>query len=258
MFNEEKIISKWLADMYDNNIIETNDVDFALEIIGAIPKKVLEIACGSGRILISLAKAGHSALGLDFDEHMLNKIKEKSMNLNNIAYKKLDVIADEWDENFDVVMLAANFLFNIVSDESYEKSQELLIEKSAKALMQGGHIYIDYAYTLQPEKWFDCSEERIIFEGVDNNGNYGKMSLSSSTFDKGNGMNCFTRKYELTLKDGAKVLQEIKSQKHFLTLEQVSLWLEKYGFIIENVYGDYAKNQVSETTTRAIIWAKKM
>ena len=52
MFNEEKIIAKWAADMYDANETDTADVDFALSIVGDAPKRILEVACGSGRILV--------------------------------------------------------------------------------------------------------------------------------------------------------------------------------------------------------------
>ncbi|WMJ23829.1 class I SAM-dependent methyltransferase [Paludicola sp. MB14-C6] len=258
MFNEEKVISKWIADMYDKDETETNDVEFALDIMGTQPKKILEIACGSGRILVPLAKAGHSVLGLDFDEYMLYKIGAKAIGLKNISYKKSDVILDEWDVNFDVVMLAGNFLFNIVSENSYDKAQELLFKKSAKSLEYGGHIYIDYGYTLSPENWFCFSEERIIWEGTDSDGTYGKMTLSDSTFDKETGMNEFVRKFELTLKDGTKIEQKINSKKHFATLDQIKNWLEKYGYCVENIYGDYNKNPISETTNRAIVWARKI
>ena len=41
LFNEEKIIAKWAADMYDANETDTADVDFALSIVGDAPKRIL-------------------------------------------------------------------------------------------------------------------------------------------------------------------------------------------------------------------------
>ncbi|HIR56149.1 MAG TPA: class I SAM-dependent methyltransferase, partial [Candidatus Gallacutalibacter pullicola] len=81
MYNEEKIISKWIADMYDYNETDITDVEFALSVIGTNPKRILEIACGSGRILVPLGKAGHLVTGLDFDEYMLSKISKKSKGM---------------------------------------------------------------------------------------------------------------------------------------------------------------------------------
>ena len=70
MYNEKDIISKWNSEMYDCNETETDDVEFALSVIGAEPKRILEIAYGSGRFLVPMAEAGHDVTGLDFDEHM--------------------------------------------------------------------------------------------------------------------------------------------------------------------------------------------
>ncbi len=257
MYNEEEIISKWIADMYDHDETDTTDVEFALSVIGTNPKHILEIACGSGRILVPLGKAGHYVAGLDFDEYMLNKISQKSKGVKNITWHKSDVIKDSWGNGYDVVMLAANFLFNIVADIDYDKAQALVIKKSADALVSGGHIYIDYGYTLHPEKWFSSGGESIIWQGADNNGNTGKMTLLDGSFDSMTGLYKFTRRFELLLPDGTEIKQDIPSIKHFATLEQIHQWLEVSDFIVEEEYGDYNRNPIGETTNRAIIWARK-
>lgn len=74
MYSEDEIISMWSADMYDLDETDITDVNFAISIIGPFSKRILEVACGSGRYLAPLAKSGHNVVGLDFDEFMLNKI----------------------------------------------------------------------------------------------------------------------------------------------------------------------------------------
>lgn len=61
----------------------------------------------------------------------------------------------------------------------------------------------------------------------------------------------------MTLADGSGFIQEIPVRKHFASLEQVHTWLERAGFVVENEWGDYQGNPISESTRRAIIWAKK-
>lgn len=243
--------------MYDYDQDETSDVEFALSVMGKNPKHILEIACGSGRILVPLAKAGHYVIGLDFDENMLNKIPAKINGSYNITWKKSDVIKDDWGSGYDVVMLAANFLFNITTDIEYDKAQALVIQKASDAVVSGGYVYIDSAYTLHPENWFSKSGENVIWQGTDRNGNTGRMALVGSSFDSKTGLCKFTRRFELLLKDGTEVKQDIPSVKHFATLEQIHEWLEASDFVVEEEYGDYNRNPVSETTNRAIIWAKK-
>lgn len=257
MFNEKDIISKWNSEMYDFEETETYDVEFALAVIGAEPKRILEIACGSGRFLVPMANAGHNITGLDFDEHMLKRIAAKISSTQNVRWKKSDVINDEWETGFDVVLLAANFLFNIVSDMDYKQAQELMIKKSADALVSGGHVLVDYGYTFHPEKWFNNPSPNLVWQGTDSEGNFGRMILYNNTYDTETGIAKCIRRFEMTLADGSALVEEIPTEKHFVTIEQVHEWLERYGFVIENEWGDYNGNSISENTNRAIIWAKK-
>lgn len=257
LYHEKEIISEWVADMYERSETDTCDVNFALSLIGDAPKRILEIACGSGRILVPLAEAGHLAAGLDFDECMLTKLSIKSQHLQNLCWKKCDVIQEEWGTGYDVVLLAANFLSNIVADMDYAQAQALVIEKAANALVPGGHLLIDYGYTLHPENWFDYDGENIVWQGTDSQGNTGKMSLLHSSYDSKTRLNRFLRRFELVLSDGTQLVQEIPSVKHFATLEQIHSWLAASGFALEQEYGGYDRQPISETTNRAILWARK-
>lgn len=257
MFNENEFLSKWNAEMYDRYSLDMRDVDFLLSVIGPPPKRVLEIACGSGRILVPLAKAGYSAAGLDFDGAMLDRIAPKAEGLTGLSWRRADVIADEWETGFDVVLLAGNILFNIISGTDYEEAQRTLIEKAAGALVPGGGVYIEYGYFAHPEAVFGDPAERVIWEGSDSEGNTGRMSLIGSTYDPESRITKFTRRFEMTLGDGRTVRQDIPSRKHFASLEQLHGWLDAAGFDLEAEYGDFERNPVGENTNRAMLWAKK-
>lgn len=80
-------MSKWggyedqafIADYYD--FIPTYsarpDVDFYVDLARAVPGTILELGCGTGRILVPTAAAGSHIVGLDVSEHMLAKCREK-------------------------------------------------------------------------------------------------------------------------------------------------------------------------------------
>lgn len=119
------------------------DVDYALSLIGTRSQKILEIACGNGRFLVPFAKAGHRVLGLDIDEQKLSSIGPKASGLHNIQWHKSDVVLDEWEIGFEVVLMTADILSHIVSYGKREQAQELVIRKAAKSLVPGGHVLID-------------------------------------------------------------------------------------------------------------------
>lgn len=253
MLKEEKIIAEWSADLYEIDETETYDVEFMLSCLGITPKHILEIACGSGRILVPLAKAGHTVDGLDFDEAMLAKIPAKAEGLDNIIWRKADAIADDWGTGYDVVVIAGNFLMNIVSEEGPECAQKVLLEKARLALKPGGMLYIDYNHTFYPEQWYVHPGERVIWEGTDSRGTSGRMLLCDSTYDVTTGLICSTRRYDLETASGEKIRKEMPSVKRYLAIEQLHEWLAAEGFRIEREYGDYAGNPIGETTGRAII-----
>lgn len=93
MFDEEKIIAAWNAEMYEKFETETKDVDFLLSVIGSKPLKILEAACGGGRILISLGQAGHDAAGFviekEYGDYAGNPIGEKTNRAIIWATKKI-------------------------------------------------------------------------------------------------------------------------------------------------------------------------
>ena len=261
MFNEKPIISKWVADMYEQQVTETADVDFLLSLIGQTPKRILEVCCGSGRILVPLAKVGHTVSGFDADEFMLAKILEKAEGLSKAMWRHADAVYDDWRTGFDVVVLAGNILYNIVTDMDYKKAQELFIQKASSALVPGGHVYIEYQpgghrLTQEDESHKD-SRDWVVWEGTDNDGNYGKMTLLAGEYDEGTHLDTFTRRFELMLKNDEMIQQDIPCVKHFATLDQIHGWLSAAGFSIEQEYGDYNRNPIDDNTQRAIILARK-
>jgi len=80
------IMDKWYAYLYDQEETQTDDVDFLLSIIGQDPQNILEVGCGSGRILVPLAKAGHRATGFDMNDYMLERIPAKAKDMTNINF----------------------------------------------------------------------------------------------------------------------------------------------------------------------------
>jgi len=84
------------------------------------------------------------------------------------------------------------------------------------------------------------------------------MLLLDSVYDSKSRINKFIRRFEMVLADGSTLVQEMPSKKHFAALGQIHKWLGDSGFVIEQEFGDYQGNSISETTHRIIIWAKKI
>jgi len=219
--------------------------------VGDPPLKILEVACGSGRISIPLAQAGHSVTGFDIDDFMLERIPGKAAGLTNLNCYKADAITDDWGEGFDAVVLSGNVLVNIVTDGDYERAQELFIQKAASCVHRGGHLYLDFDCVNWPDYAPGENNDRVALEGTDDIGTFGKYIVISGGYDSKTRVNKGSRRYEITPKGGETFTVNVQSVKHFPTYEQVASWLEKYGWKIE------WRNPVSKETFHPIVWAIK-
>ncbi len=76
-----------------------------LDHLGTRPRKILELACGTGEVSRLLLSLGHEVTGLDFSEAMLAVAKEKHKNNGNIRF----IFADaenpmEPDDSYDAIV----------------------------------------------------------------------------------------------------------------------------------------------------------
>jgi len=253
----EKINGHWHAYIYDQQENQTDDVELMLSVLGKKPLRILEVCCGTGRILIPLAKAGHDVTGFDMDEDMMSMIPPKAVGLPNVTFYRANALTEDWGDGYDAVVLGGNIMINIVTNSDYKEAQRLFIQKAAKALKTGGHVYLCFDLHAHPEKIFHSTGERTRFHGTDDRGVYGRRINGSGSYDTktqiASGKGCM----EITRPGGQTVIFETEFMKHIPTLAQVHEWLSQNGLIIEQEYGDFQKNPISETTHRTIIYARK-
>lgn len=259
--NQEFLRRHWYAAIYEQHENNIEDINLIIELAGKKPLNILEAACGGGRISVPLAKVGHKVTGFDFDEFMLAKALKKGSGLNNVSFFKADALIDDWGKNYDIVVLAGNFLLNIESNIDYKQSQQILIQKAADSVKQGGHMYLDFDCFIRPNKVTQGKrKEWVCFEGNDDLETFGQYIIISGEFNNETCINKDFRRYEITPKAKEKFISECTIIKHFPNLYLVREWLKNAGWIIEYLYGGYDKRSSDENIigNRAIIWAKKI
>lgn len=103
------------ADLYDFVSPPDSAMErFYVEAVGGHGRKVLDLACGSGRFTIPLAKSGAQVTGVDLSETMLEKARERAISSGvEVQLVKLDMRDFELDTLFDSVLIAANSLLHM-------------------------------------------------------------------------------------------------------------------------------------------------
>jgi SAM-dependent methyltransferase len=77
----------------------------------------LELACGTGRVTVAMAREGISIVGIDVSEAMLAKAREKSAGLGNVRWVKGDMCSFALEERFGLITLPVGSFHLLLSTE---------------------------------------------------------------------------------------------------------------------------------------------
>jgi ubiquinone/menaquinone biosynthesis C-methylase UbiE len=112
---------EFYAQTYDASVSDwQGEIDFYRSFAreaAAKGKSVLEIACGTGRVAIRLAKDGPRVVGLDFSPPMLEVAREKSRGMTNIEWVEEDMRSFNLGETFGLIIIPGHAFQNLVEAE---------------------------------------------------------------------------------------------------------------------------------------------
>ena len=106
----------------DNKDMLKDDIDFYIEYANKLTGKILELGCGTGRITIPIARAGHQIWGLDVSEPMLDVLWEKAKSESEITNANLNIsIGDmrnfELNQKFKLIFIPFRTFQNLITDQ---------------------------------------------------------------------------------------------------------------------------------------------
>lgn len=150
-----------LARYYDLDVSEQyDDVEMYLALAAASEGAILELACGSGRICVPLAEAGHHVTGVDRDPAMLDRARSawagsrKSTGADGtLDLVRADITSVTMNERFGLVILAFNGLL-LLPDRS---AQEKVVSNVAAHVASDGRAVIDI--------WLPAPEDLVLYDG---------------------------------------------------------------------------------------------
>jgi SAM-dependent methyltransferase len=150
-----------LARYYDMDVAdESEDITMYLALAEASDGPVVELACGSGRIAVPLAEAGHRVVGVDLDSAMLDRARARwsSAKADAVTGGVLELVQADMrklalDERFDLAILAFNSLL-VLPDRA---SQQTAIQVMADHLSPDGRVIVDV--------WLPTFDDLALYDG---------------------------------------------------------------------------------------------
>jgi SAM-dependent methyltransferase len=135
------------ADVYDEWYAGLDDTEVAADVVGDLarratggdrPPRVLELGVGTGRLAIPMAARGLEVHGVDASAAMLDRLRAGDPD-GRVIVTTGDMVEDQPDGPFDIVVVAYNTLFNLDSAER----QAACFAAVARRLRPGGAFVIE-------------------------------------------------------------------------------------------------------------------
>jgi SAM-dependent methyltransferase len=221
-----------LAALYDRFCPweERGDFDFYLPLVMSAAS-VLDVGCGTGALLHRARELGHTGklCGLDPAEGMLEQARRRS----DIDWVLGDLASVGWDQLFELVIMTGHAFQVLVSDDELRNSLGAI----QAALTQDGRFVFETRNPLVR----------------DDSGVVVRMENEVETPIEGDVVS-FTTTYTSSRWDRPQLS---RSTLRFLGQEQLSLFLSGADMVIEEQFGDWDRQPLTETSPEIITFARR-
>lgn len=231
----------------------TDDIELLLELAALGRGPILELGCGTGRVLLPLAEAGHEVMGIDSSEAMLDvaraQMRDKDIRL--VAGDMTDVSGIPGGP-FGIVIASLNSIMHLTS----QASQREMIMSAWNALLPGGRLVID---TLNP----NIGQLNHLLNTTHLEGSWkaddGTMVDKWGHRELGSESQVIDTLiwYDQTSADGRYHRTRTRFDLRYVHQSELALLLELAGFSHVDWYGDYELTPWDAESDRIIVVAHK-
>jgi len=251
-----------IARFYDEEVkgllLVKNDVSFYQDYARECGGEVLELACGTGRVLIPLARHGITVTGIDASGNMLEQAQKKMNLLSTEVRERIDL------QHMDMMSFVLNKTFSLIFC-TFRSFQHLLTREEQGACLTQVQKHMDkegifIIHLFVPFHHLLAQKQRSIYLGTFNDPVTGDVisRRSEVSYDLAAQTLHEDRFYEWTDKEGVVHRHIWSFDLSFMFRYEVELLLEKYGFSVIAVYGDFDRSPFDYYSGEQIFVARKV
>ncbi len=222
-------------DLYDAVHVGTHkgELEFYQRQAKRVGPRVLELACGSGRLSVPLALGGLTVTGLDRSLGMLQRAQRLAAEEGATCRW---VCADMRDlalaESFDLVFVPINSICHLETNDDIRAC----LARVRRHVAPTGFFIVDVfnpsleVLTRDPQRWHDLGEYPAVDGGV--------VRLSErNRYDRATQVNAITWRFE---RDGHAPVEAALRMRQFFP-QELEGWLVGAGFRVVQKHGSYAE-----------------
>lgn len=216
-----------------------DDFDLFLNLIDQ--GKVLDLACGTGRLTIPLARKGLHVTGLEISQPMLQRAQEKAAGLD-IKWLQGDITDFEIDTKFDLVTLAGNSFQALLTSEDQMK-----LLRCVRTHLKSTGLFIFDTRNAQPSELKSTDDFEYWHAFQDFSGKTVKV-YGKQTYNTEQKIVTYVTKRHW---GDHETISNV--QLRYADLQDILVLLGRAGLKPLNIYGDYLKANFGSTSKSIII-----
>ena len=234
-------VYKEMAKYYDLIYCDEYDVDFYLLEARNARGPVLEVACGTGRILLALQKHGIEIEGLDLSKEMLEVLRKKAESLGLKPHvHHANMVDFRINKKFSLIIVPYRSFLHLQSNE-----RDKALKNFYGHLNEGGRIILHTYNVSDDEKRMTDGYHLFEHEDLEKDGM--KYSLDwFLNYKSGSG------NYRVLLKTGGDEFS-YEMTIHYISSKEMSGLLKKVGFKNIKQYCDFNYTPFDESCSE-VLW----
>ena len=228
-----------VARFYDSeNADKTDDLDMYSRLAAEFAGEILDVGCGTGRVLLRLARDGCRVYGIDNDSAMLDRLDAKLQQLPQlrgfVSYARGDVLSQQWDRSFSLILLTYNALMHF-----HEQAVQIALLRGLRAcLAEGGLLVIDLPNAGPAFAAEDSDALTFERSFLDRETGHLVMLQSLTYLDRAAQMLTVEWIYDEIDGNGTVKRLIATHRLRYFFLPEMQLLLERAGFAVKAVYGE--------------------
>jgi SAM-dependent methyltransferase len=246
-----------VARYYDaENADKTDDIDFYKELLEDAPGPVLEVGCGSGRVVLPLARDGFTVHGIDNDAAMLARAR-KRVDMQPDTYPNLtlqagDVLTDEIPGGpFAFVLLSYNMLMHF-----HQQPQQIrLLERLRAVAADEALLVLDLPNAGEMFATPDSDAITLERTFIEPETGHMVMQQAVSVLDRATQLMRVTWIYDEITGDGMLKRTVAPTLFRYFFPYEVQLLLDRCGWAVDTLYGDTDGSPFEDGAPRMIVLA---
>jgi SAM-dependent methyltransferase len=259
---ENALYDSFVAEYYDYvpPVAERADLGFFRSYAKAQGDPILELGCGTGRVLLEQAKAGHRITGLDLSQRMLARCREKLAALpaetqSRVSLVQGDMTSFDLGEKFRLITIPFRPFQHLVEVEQ----QIACLHSVSKHLAPGGKLIVDFFQTdprrMHDPAFLEESAPTPAFALPDGR----QLTVSDRTvaFHRGEQRNDVEMIYNVTHPNGRQERLVFAFTIRYFFRYEVEHLLARCGFRVAELYGGFDRSPLTDSSAEMIFIAER-